>query len=155
MNVRVFVQFQIKFAFILTFVYVIVQVFVTIGIIYSVVTTTPVYCNSNAIFLFLVGAIFVLCGMLHPLELTTLFCGIVYYLTLPTMCMILMIYSICNLNVVSWGTRDAGQVDEDGDTSHTLDFTDLRLGCCSMTGSYDVYEIQERRRQQWQNQTTG
>ena len=32
--------------------------------------------------------------------------GIIYYVTIPSMYLLLVIYSIFNLNDVSWGTRD-------------------------------------------------
>lgn len=32
--------------------------------------------------------------------------GIVYYITIPSMYMLLVIYSLFNLNDVSWGTRE-------------------------------------------------
>ena len=32
--------------------------------------------------------------------------GIVYYVSIPTMYMLLMIYAILNLHVISWGTRE-------------------------------------------------
>ncbi len=31
--------------------------------------------------------------------------GVIYYITIPAMYLLLVIYSIFNLNVVSWGTR--------------------------------------------------
>lgn len=42
-------------------------------------------------------------------EIANLIHGFAYYLAIPTMYMLLMIYSICNLHVVSWGTREVKQ----------------------------------------------
>ena len=33
--------------------------------------------------------------------------GFLYFLAIPSMSMLLMLYSLCNLHVVSWGTREA------------------------------------------------
>jgi len=33
--------------------------------------------------------------------------GALYFLAVPSMSMLMMIYSICNMHVVSWGTRES------------------------------------------------
>ena len=33
--------------------------------------------------------------------------GALYFLAVPSMSMLLMIYSMCNMHVVSWGTRES------------------------------------------------
>lgn len=38
--------------------------------------------------------------------MSALLYGIVYYITIPSMYMLLVIYSIFNMNDVSWGTRE-------------------------------------------------
>ena len=35
--------------------------------------------------------------------------GLVYYITIPSMYLFLVIYSFFNLNVVSWGTREVAE----------------------------------------------
>ena len=55
---------------------------------------------------FLVGGSFILSAIMHPQEFWCLPYGIVYYITIPAMYLLLVIYSIFNLNVVSWGTRE-------------------------------------------------
>ncbi len=32
--------------------------------------------------------------------------GVIYYVTIPSMYLFLIIYAVFNLNVVSWGTRE-------------------------------------------------
>ncbi|VDP13666.1 unnamed protein product [Heligmosomoides polygyrus] len=49
---------------------------------------------------------FVTAAILHPLEFTCVIPGILYFLAIPCMYMLLPIYSICNLNTVTWGTRE-------------------------------------------------
>ena len=65
-----------------------------------------VNCPLSPSFLFfmaLVG-INVLAAILH-FDVMTLFCGIIYFLFIPSCFIFLQIYSIANLNDVSWGTR--------------------------------------------------
>ncbi|EFX80551.1 hypothetical protein DAPPUDRAFT_51536 [Daphnia pulex] len=61
---------------------------------------------SNAFFLFLTSCVF-LAGCLHPREIHCLLAGPIYLLLTPSMSMLLVLYSVINMNVISWGTRDA------------------------------------------------
>ena len=49
---------------------------------------------------------FFIAAVLHPLEFTCIIPGILYFMAIPCMYMMLPIYSLCNLNTVSWGTRE-------------------------------------------------
>ena len=62
--------------------------------------------TPSAIFFMATAASFIITGILHPQELKCLPCGIVYYLLVPSMYLLLQIYSCFNLNNVSWGTRE-------------------------------------------------
>ncbi|CAG0880273.1 unnamed protein product [Darwinula stevensoni] len=62
--------------------------------------------SPSGIFLLSLTASFVICGLLHPQEIHCLPAGFVYYLTVPSMYLLLIIYSVFNLNDVSWGTRE-------------------------------------------------
>ncbi|KHN79259.1 Chitin synthase 2 [Toxocara canis] len=62
--------------------------------------------SPHSIFLFAVIASFFTAAILHPLEFTCIIPGILYFLAIPCMYMLLPIYSLCNLNTVSWGTRE-------------------------------------------------
>ena len=61
---------------------------------------------SGLSFLFVAGCI-VLSGLFHPEEVFNLFCGPVYFAAIPSMYMLLMIYSLTNMNDISWGTRES------------------------------------------------
>ena len=64
--------------------------------------------SSSFFFIFLV-ALFFITGLLHPQEIMCLLYGILYLVTLPGGYVLLVIYSICNLHVVSWGTREVAE----------------------------------------------
>ena len=59
-------------------------------------------------FIFLISMVgsFFIAACLHPQEFLCIVHGIVYLLSIPSMYLLLIIYSITNLNVVSWGTRE-------------------------------------------------
>lgn len=62
--------------------------------------------SPSSLFFLAVSGQVIVTGLLHPQELGALICGIVYYITIPSMYMLLQIYSMFNMNDVSWGTRE-------------------------------------------------
>ena len=52
------------------------------------------------------SGVFVVCGLLHPREFLDLIPGLLYYITIPSGYLLLIIYSMFNMNIVSWGTRE-------------------------------------------------
>lgn len=81
-----------------------VMMAVMIGIIIQV-RDDGIFSPSSMFFLAVSGQV-VITGCLHPQEVGALLYGIVYYITIPSMYMLLVIYSIFNMNDVSWGTRE-------------------------------------------------
>lgn len=62
--------------------------------------------SPSAIFLISMVATFFIAACLHPQEFWCIASGIIYLLSIPSMYLLLILYSIINLNVVSWGTRE-------------------------------------------------
>lgn len=77
---------------------------VLVGIMLQIKNDGPLAPSS--VFLFVVAGEMILAGLLHPQELYCLPCGIIYYVTVPSMYLLLIIYSVFNLNDVTWGTRE-------------------------------------------------
>jgi hypothetical protein len=103
-------MFQTTFASFLALMYCLVQMLVLVGVLIQIFKPGgPIYCNIHAMFFIFVASTFILCGLFHPQEVIALLSGFTYYLAIPTMYMILMIYAVCNLNNVSWGTREVKQ----------------------------------------------
>ncbi|EYC16675.1 hypothetical protein Y032_0033g2779 [Ancylostoma ceylanicum] len=127
--------------------------------------------SPHSIFLFSVMGSFVTAAILHPLEFTCIIPGILYFLAIPSMYMLLPIYSICNLNTVTWGTREDPRPQEKNDLakprkSHHMDLVEkggegevdgdwslgcgsaCRLLCClkpdKMESSPQVWRINEK-----------
>ena len=59
----------------------------------------------------MVASFFVFAAVVHPQEFWNLPYGIIYFVAIPSMYMLLMIYSVTNINDVSWGTREVPQSD--------------------------------------------
>lgn len=63
----------------------------------------------TSVFFFLLTGSMIVSAFLHPQELYCLPSGIIYYITIPSMGLILIIFSIFNLNNITWGTREVAQ----------------------------------------------
>lgn len=62
--------------------------------------------SPSAIFLLTLIGSFMIAATLHPQEFSNILSGIIYLLCIPAMYLLLIIYSITNLHIVSWGTRE-------------------------------------------------
>nr|ADR73029.1 chitin synthase [Laodelphax striatellus] len=62
--------------------------------------------SPSAIFLSAMLGAFFIAAVLHPQEFKCITPFVIYMLSIPSMYLLLILYSIINLNVVSWGTRE-------------------------------------------------
>nr|AUS84047.1 chitin synthase-1 [Tetranychus cinnabarinus] len=62
--------------------------------------------SPSAVFFMALSGSFVVAALLHPQEFHCLYPCLLYFLSIPCMYLLLMIYSLVNLNVVTWGTRE-------------------------------------------------
>ncbi|XP_050306093.1 chitin synthase chs-2 isoform X2 [Anthonomus grandis grandis] len=62
--------------------------------------------SPSAIFLIAMTGSFFIAACLHPQEFWCIVPGMIYLLSIPSMYLLLILYSIINLNNVSWGTRE-------------------------------------------------
>ncbi|XP_031352113.1 chitin synthase chs-2-like isoform X2 [Photinus pyralis] len=95
---------------IISAIYGLVMMAVLIGVLLQINADGPLAPSS--LFFFCVAGELILTAFLHPKEWTCLRYGLVYYVTVPSMYMLLVIYSIFNLNNISWGTRELTVVPE-------------------------------------------
>ncbi|OQR67281.1 chitin synthase B-like, partial [Tropilaelaps mercedesae] len=65
--------------------------------------------SPSAIFLLSLSGSMVVAALMHPQEFSCVIPGILYFLSIPSMYLLLILYSLINLNVVSWGTRETVQ----------------------------------------------
>ena len=102
---------QINVAAIMSSVYAIVMLMVTIGTIINLATSE--ISSPDVLFLVSLVAIFMFAGFLHPNELMCLVHGLLYYITVPSTFVFLTVFFLCNLNIVTWGTREGGPKKEE------------------------------------------
>jgi chitin synthase len=77
---------------------------VLVGIMLQIMEDGPLAPSS--LFFFIVAGEMLIAALLHPQEFGGLPAGVVYYVTVPSMYLLLIVYAIFNLNNVSWGTRE-------------------------------------------------
>lgn len=64
------------------------------------------FLAPSSLFFFFIAGEMILAALMHPKEFYCLKYGVIYYVTVPSMYMLLVIYSVFNMNNVSWGTRE-------------------------------------------------
>lgn len=62
--------------------------------------------TPSSIFVLSMAVIYIVTAMMHPQEFHLVFYGLLYILCVPSAYLLLSIYSMVNLNNVSWGTRE-------------------------------------------------
>ncbi|CAF4001820.1 unnamed protein product, partial [Rotaria sp. Silwood2] len=98
-------DFQIRAAAFLSAVYAIIMMSVVVGTTIQIAEDS--WTSPNAVFLMLLFSIFFIAACMHPQEFWCIVPGLLYFLCIPSGYLFLLIYSLCNLNIVSWGTREA------------------------------------------------
>jgi chitin synthase len=97
-------DFQIKVAGFMSASYAIIMMCVLVGTTIQIAEDS--WTSPNAIFLMLLVFIFFVAAITHPQEFWCIVPGMLYFLCIPSGYLLLLIYSLCNLNIVSWGTRE-------------------------------------------------
>lgn len=95
---------QIFAAAVITAIYSLVMMVATVGTIVSIVKEN--FGSPNVVFLTGLASIFMIAGILHPQEFFCLVYGALYFITVPSTFILLTVYYLCNINNVSWGTRE-------------------------------------------------
>jgi len=96
---------QLMAAKIISAIYGLVMMAVLVGIMLQIMEDGPFAPSS--LFFFIVAGTMIIAAFLHPQEFGCLIAGVVYYVTVPSMYLLLIVYALFNLYNVSWGTREA------------------------------------------------
>ncbi|XP_061177707.1 chitin synthase chs-2-like [Saccostrea echinata] len=96
---------QLILAGVLSTIYSMVMLIVFIGLIKEGIESQ--FCSITSVFLSFVGSVFVIAAIFHPKEFDCLFYGLLYFLAVPSMSMLLILYSIGNMHNINWGTRES------------------------------------------------
>lgn len=97
-------KYQIMIAEIFSAIYAFIMMVVLVGSIITAAKESPLH--PSVIFLASMVFIFLFAAVIHPWEFSCIIYGALYFLCVPSGFLLLVIYSLVNLNVVSWGTRE-------------------------------------------------
>ncbi|KAL3836165.1 hypothetical protein ACJMK2_021607 [Sinanodonta woodiana] len=92
-------KWQILIAELFTGMYAFVMMIILVGSIES-----PFH--PSVIFIAFITVVFAFAAFLHPKEWFNVVFGLLYFILVPSGYLLLVIYSLVNLNVISWGTRE-------------------------------------------------
>lgn len=62
--------------------------------------------TPSSMFVVAMALIYIITAIMHPQEFSLLFHGFLYIICIPSAYLLLTIYSMVNMNNVSWGTRE-------------------------------------------------
>ncbi|XP_043072449.1 chitin synthase chs-1-like [Puntigrus tetrazona] len=98
---------QIKIAAVMSVFYAFLMAGTVLSIIGDLVKQNTFLTPSG---LFLIGMVvlYIITAALHPQEFSLVIYGLLYFLCIPSGYLLLVIYSIVNMNNVTWGTRETG-----------------------------------------------
>ncbi|XP_052437793.1 chitin synthase chs-1-like [Carassius gibelio] len=98
---------QIKIAAIMSVLY----AFLMAGTILSIIgdlVKQKTFLTPSGLFLIGMVVLYIITAALHPQEFSQVIYGLLYFLCIPSGYLLLVIYSIVNMNNVTWGTRETG-----------------------------------------------
>lgn len=96
---------KINLAMLLSLVYALLMLAVLAGIVIDAYKEGSIFSPNSLFFSAMMGS-FLLAAVLHPREFACVLPLPLYMLLIPSMYMLLTIYSVTNMNIVAWGTRE-------------------------------------------------
>ncbi|XP_029919870.1 chitin synthase chs-1-like [Myripristis murdjan] len=96
---------QLTIAAVLSVFYAFFMLVVGVTIISTMVKEQTILTPSS-IFVIAMAILYLITGLMHPQEFPLVFYGFLYILCIPSAYLLLTIYSMVNMNNVSWGTRE-------------------------------------------------
>lgn len=70
------------------------------------------FITPTGIFLVSMTVLYLVTAILHPQEFGMIVYGLMYFICIPSGYLLLTIYSLVNMNIVSWGTRESNKEKE-------------------------------------------
>ena len=106
--------------------------------------TTDSFHSPTFVIFMAVSVVFALAAILHPGDLimsATILPAFIYYICGPMMHMLLPLYSLINMNVVSWGTREKAK---SSDISQTNRLSESQMESNINSNYKNQYDIEEK-----------
>ena len=107
LNFTIFCVLQLILAAVISVAFAILQISVMVAVLAQMITYS--FCSPTTIMTIIVIGVYFVTALIHPREFTNVLFILIYYLLIPSTLLVLTIYSLCNLNDISWGTREVIQ----------------------------------------------
>ncbi|XP_054865005.1 chitin synthase 1 isoform X2 [Amphiprion ocellaris] len=78
------------------------------------------FLTPTGVFLVSMAIMYLVTALLHPQEFTMLIYGLMYFICIPSGYLLLTIYSLVNMNIVTWGTRESNKTEGEVKKQHNL-----------------------------------
>ncbi|XP_063047742.1 chitin synthase 1 [Engraulis encrasicolus] len=125
-------NFQITIAAIMSVLYAFLMTASFFSIIGDMVTQGT-FITPTGIFLISMAIMYLVTAILHPQEFSNIIYGLMYFICIPSGYLLLTIYSLVNMNNVSWGTRESSNREEGAARLGVLCDRTCKLCCWDMT----------------------
>ncbi|XP_067092221.1 chitin synthase 1 isoform X1 [Osmerus mordax] len=87
------------------------------------------FLTPTGLFLVSMTIMYLVTAILHPEEFSMIFYGLMYFICIPSGYLLLTIYSLVNMHIVSWGTRESSKEMEEKKMQSVLCDRNCKL-CC-------------------------
>ncbi|XP_065106046.1 chitin synthase 1 [Paramisgurnus dabryanus] len=121
-------NFQITIAAILSVIYAFLMTASFFSIIGDMIKQQT-FITPTGLFLLSGAIMYIVTAILHPQECTLVIYGLMYFICIPSGYLLLTIYSLVNMHIVSWGTRESNKGEENKKKVGVVCNRDCRL-CC-------------------------
>ncbi|KAJ8248207.1 hypothetical protein GJAV_G00239520 [Gymnothorax javanicus] len=132
---------QINIAAVMSVLYAFLMLGTMLAIVGGLVTAGTILTPIGIFFVGIV-LLYVITALLHPQEFHLLVYGFVYVLSIPSAYLLLAIYSMVNMNNVSWGTRETASQVKAGPTETVRKNVKFQRNCrcCSWNIEFQINE---------------
>ncbi|KAJ8013713.1 hypothetical protein DPEC_G00032640 [Dallia pectoralis] len=90
------------------------------------------FITPTGLFLVSMAAMYLVTALLHPQEFSMIIYGLMYFICIPSGYLLLTIYSLVNMHIVTWGTRETNKEKEEKKTENVLCDRNCQLCCWDM-----------------------
>lgn len=84
------------------------------------IVTNGTFLTPTGLFLISMAILYTITALLHPEEFGMIVYGLLYFICIPSGYLLLTIYSLVNMHVVSWGTRESTSREEQVKKHHNI-----------------------------------
>uniref|UniRef100_A0A3P8YUV6 chitin synthase n=1 Tax=Esox lucius TaxID=8010 RepID=A0A3P8YUV6_ESOLU len=90
------------------------------------------FITPTGLFLVSMSTMYLVTAILHPQEFSMIIYGLMYFICIPSGYLLLTIYSLVNMHIVTWGTRETNKEKEEKKSQNVLCDRNCQICCWDM-----------------------